>query len=306
MIITLYTGLIIVIIAIVSIIIGNNLNLRKIIFPSYLILLLITFICYIMTLIGYKTLIIEFLGSLWIYTAFGLVMIHSTITKGKIKTAIFFLLALIFGSVPEIIGVMYGTIFGHYYYNPALTPFVFGVVPLTTVISWMVILYIAYTVSDIVLKSGSKKPNFKVDSIIYVLMITVLLAMISGFVAANLDMIIDPVVVTTHGWIWIGGGPYYGIPVSNFVGWFLIAFSATLIFRLIESFQHEESTEDNFSGLDLAITGIYIMFLVIYGLSALLLGHEEYLLIGTTTMGPFIIVSLLLIFIKKEGRMNLK
>jgi putative membrane protein len=298
----LYTGLIIVAIAIVSILMGRDPKLRKIIFPIYLILLLITFICYITGLIGYKNLITEFLGSLWIYTAFGLVMIHSTITKGRVKTGIFYLLALIFGSVPEIIGVTYGTIFGHYYYNPILTPFIFGVVPLTTVISWMVILYISYTVSDIVIKSGSKKPNFKRDHFVYALTITVLLAVISGLVAANLDMIIDPVVVTTQGWIWIGGGPYYGIPLSNFVGWFLIAFSATLIFRLIESLQKEDSTEDDYSGLDLAVIGIYVMFFVIYGLSAILLGHEEYLLIGTTTMGPFIIISLLLLFIKrKEG-----
>lgn len=300
MIITLYTGLIIVAIAIILILFMKDLKLRKIGFPLYLILLLITFICYIMSLIGYKNLITEFLGSLWIYTAFGLVMIHSTITMGRIKTGIFFILALLFGSVPEIIGVVYGTIFGHYYYNPALTPFVFGVVPLTTVISWMVILYIAYTVSDIVIKSGSNKPSFRRDHFLYTFVAIVLLAMISGFVAANLDMIIDPVVVTTQGWIWIDGGPYFGIPISNFVGWFLVAFSATLIFRFIESLMKEDSTEENYSGLDLAVIGIYIMFFVIYGLSALLLGHEEYLLIGTTTMGPFIIIGLLLILSKRN------
>ena len=41
---------------------------------------------------------------------------------GHEKTTVFFIIALAFGLVPEIIGVKYGWIFGHYYYNPALTP----------------------------------------------------------------------------------------------------------------------------------------------------------------------------------------
>jgi putative membrane protein len=27
-----------------------------------------------------------------------------------------------------------------------------------------------------------------------------------------------------HAWVWRGGGAYFGVPVSNFVGWFLTAY----------------------------------------------------------------------------------
>ena len=36
-----------------------------------------------------------------------------------------------------------------------------------------------------------------------------------------LDFIADPIAVDEGKWIWRGGGKYYKIPVSNFIGWFI-------------------------------------------------------------------------------------
>jgi len=301
---TLYLGTLIVLISILSILFKNQMQLKKTFFPAFLILLIISFLCYMSIFFGITNLLVELIASIWIYTVFALIIVHSSITMGNKKTLIFYVLALLFGAIPELIGVKYGWIFGHYYYNPALTPFILGLVPVTTVLSWAVVIYISYHLANIILKFGSRKPNFKSDNIIYVLTVIFGLSLISGYVAVNLDMLIDPVVVATQGWFWIGGGPYYGVPIGNFAGWFLIACLATLVFRFIESWMDRNKDLKSIETpvLDLSVLGVYVMFFLIYGYSALLLSHPEYLLIGTTTMGPFIIITALIIFIKYTGK----
>jgi hypothetical protein len=44
------------------------------------------------------------------------------------------------------------------------------------------------------------------------------------------DVCQDPVWSTVlHAWVWLGGGPYFGVPLINFFGWFLTVY---LIFQL--------------------------------------------------------------------------
>jgi uncharacterized membrane protein len=36
------------------------------------------------------------------------------------------------------------------------------------------------------------------------------------------DLTIDPMMSTINGnWVWHDGGSYFGVPVSNFLGWYL-------------------------------------------------------------------------------------
>ena len=303
---TLYLGTLIVLIAIVLILIKNQLQLKKTFFPAFLVLMIVSFLCYMSIFFGITNPVVQLIASIWIYTVFAIIIIHSSITLGNKKTLIFYVLALLFGAIPELIGVKYGWIFGHYYYNPSLTPFILGLVPVTTVLSWAVVIYISYILADIILKFGSKKPNFKSDSMIHVLIVIFGLSLISGYAAVNLDMLIDPVVVATQGWFWIGGGPYYGVPIGNFAGWFLIACLATLTFRFIESVMDKKKDLKAIETpiLDLSMISVYVMFFLIYGYSALLLSHPEYLLIGSSAMGPFIVITILITFIKYTRKVN--
>jgi uncharacterized membrane protein len=43
-----------------------------------------------------------------------------------------------------------------------------------------------------------------------------------------LDLFIDPVAVATGYWVWfVPGEIYFGIPLLNFVGWFVLNVSST-------------------------------------------------------------------------------
>ncbi|WP_048190942.1 carotenoid biosynthesis protein [Methanobacterium sp. SMA-27] len=294
-----YIKLLVVLSAVALILIIKPLQLKKTVYPIYFGFLIITFLSYIYSLMGTNNLVIDFIGSLWIFTGLALVVIHSSILLGKTKTALFFSIALIFGLVSEVLGVKFGWIYGHYYYNPILTPAFFGLVPVVNVISWAFIIYISYIFADIILEFNNKKFYLKNKGRPFVFLLIILLSMISGMVATNMDMLIDPVVVANHAWFWIDSGPYFGIPISNFVGWFLVVFSVTFLFRVVEFIidKKDHIVTDN-SFLTATIISMYTMFLLIYGYTALLIGHPEYLLIGTTAMGPFILITILITYIK--------
>jgi uncharacterized membrane protein len=38
------------------------------------------------------------------------------------------------------------------------------------------------------------------------------------------DLLLDPLAVSVHAWRWETAGPYHGVPWSNFLGWFAVAF----------------------------------------------------------------------------------
>ncbi|ADZ09135.1 protein of unknown function DUF422 [Methanobacterium lacus] len=300
--ILLYLNWFIVLVSIILIFLFKPTKLKKTVYPMYFAFFVVTFFCYLFTLMGSKVLIINMLGALWTYTAFGLVLIHSSLSLGNRKTIVFFIIALIIGLVSELLAVKYGYL-GRYYYNPELRPFFFGMVPIMSVFSWATIIYLSYTISNLMLKAGIKKPDLKGNKLHWLILI-ILLSSISGFVATSIDMILDPVVVAGQGWIWIDGGPYYGIPINNFVGWFFVTFIATFLFRLYESVKPKNDgslTKGSFF-TTLSMILLFVMYFFIYAVSAFKMGSPEYILIGVTTMGPLILITLLITVLKFSGK----
>ncbi len=300
--ILLYLNWFIVLVSIILIFLFKPTKLKKTVYPLYFAFFVVTFFCYLFTLMGSTVLIINMLGALWTYTAFGLVLIHSSLSLGNRKTIVFFIIALIIGLVSELLAVKYGYL-GRYYYNPELRPFFFGMVPIMSVFSWATIIYLSYTFSNLMLKAGIKKPDLKGNKLHWLILI-ILLSSISGFVATSIDMILDPVVVAGQGWIWIDGGPYYGIPINNFVGWFFVTFIATFLFRLYESVKPKTDgslTKGSFF-TTLSMILLFVMYFFIYAVSAFKMGSPEYVLIGATTMGPLILITLLITVLQFSGK----
>ena len=47
------------------------------------------------------------------------------------------------------------------------------------------------------------------------------------------DLAQDPVWATVlHGWVWRDGGPWFGVPISNYLGWYLTVFTIYMFFAL--------------------------------------------------------------------------
>jgi putative membrane protein len=61
----------------------------------------------------------------------------------------------------------------------------------------------------------------------------VLLPLVAGFVMTSWDLSMEAVWADVdHGWVWRDGGSYFGVPISNFLGWFLTAYVFYQFFAL--------------------------------------------------------------------------
>ena len=227
--------------------------------------------------------------------AYAFVFLHSWIKLRGKNTIIFFTIMYAFGFISELLGAKYGWIFGNYYYNS--DTFFFGVEPFMTPISWTIIIYTAYTITNLLL-SGFNREKFSIQYKILPAgaILLIILSSIDGLIAMNLDMILDPVNVDSSiaGWVWIDGGPYYNIPISNFIGWFLVTFLATIIFRFYSTIYNKK--ENIVTLLDYTIPILYLMYLVLHSALALHEGHQELVLIGVAAMIPFILIMSLSFF----------
>ena len=101
------------------------------------------------------------------------------------------------GFVAEIIGVKTGYPFGGYIYTGTLAPSLFGV-PLAIACAWMVLFA-------------------------FVRQLTRNIWIAAALLTAT-DLLIDPLASGVLGfWKWSVPGPYFGVPLSNFAGWFVVS-----------------------------------------------------------------------------------
>ena len=71
---------------------------------------------------------------------------------------------------------------------------------------------------------------------------------IAAFIMVMWDMSIDPLISTVmHQWIWHDGGSYFGVPFSNFLGWFLCVYTVFQFWAiyLMRAKQTENVASDN-------------------------------------------------------------
>ncbi|MCX6134876.1 MAG: carotenoid biosynthesis protein [Ignavibacteriales bacterium] len=105
----------------------------------------------------------------------------------------------------EVLGVATGLVFGSYQYTGALGFALFNV-PIAISAAWIILLaYVWHSTSR--LKLG-----------------LVTRAILGAAWMTSIDLVIDPLAAGPLSyWHWQGGGWYYGIPLSNFAGWFGIS-----------------------------------------------------------------------------------
>lgn len=160
----------------------------------------------------------------------ALLALHARWQLGTIRAVSFFLLAAMLGFLFEVWGLKGGTFFGgRYVYNGRETKFL-GV-PYFIPMYWAVFIYTAYSISNSFLAwSGHEKPssgNAKQTSVIA-------LVLLDGILTVALDLVMDPVQVREGSWTWLTHGAYFGIPVGNFVGWFIVTVLVTGAIRFYE------------------------------------------------------------------------
>jgi putative membrane protein len=122
----------------------------------------------------------------------------------------------------EELGLVTGFPFGRYTYTQALQPQLAGV-PLLIPLAWLMMLPPAWAAAEAILAGWQERLG-----IWYAL----LQAVLAGLAFTAWDLYLDPQMVSRGLWVWghrLAG--YFGIPWSNFIGWWLSATLLTLAVR---------------------------------------------------------------------------
>ena len=121
-------------------------------------------------------------------------------------------LCLLIGNILENIGVLTGFPFGRYYFTERMGPKLFQV-PVLIGPAYLGVGYLSWVVARLIL--GKAEDLFAGARVVTV-------PIMATFMMAAWDLAIDPTLSTIgHYWIWLKGGPYFGVPLVNFLGWYL-------------------------------------------------------------------------------------
>jgi len=161
-----------------------------------------------------------------------LMVFHSFITLSP-KRAIFFIaIGMTVGTIMEYLGLKYGVVFGGGYEYHMPHPTIFTV-PLPVVMFWPVFMYTSYCLVNSFLIWFKKNKPSRLNGPWSLL---ILLVIFDSLAVTAIDLFMDPLQVISGNWSWISGEGYYGIPIGNFIGWFIVAFISSGIFRAFEYF----------------------------------------------------------------------
>ena len=118
--------------------------------------------------------------------------------------------------IVEWAGASNGFLFGSYDYTDRFAPNLFGV-PIAIGFAWLMVVSTSHVIARWIFPNG-----------------TLAYAVTGGIGAVIMDLIIDPVAYQLKSyWIWEDTGWYYGIPWTNFFGWFIVSFVLHLMIDLV-------------------------------------------------------------------------
>ncbi len=142
---------------------------------------------------------------------FVFVFVHGSVNYRFRDMLVFAAITLVVSNIFENMSILTGFPFGHYYY------ILIGSAYLGTG-------YLSWTLARVIL--GATEQRLPGHSIFTV-------PLLASFIMVSWDLSFDPTASTiNHSWIWLQGGNYFGVPFSNFMGWFLTVFVFFQLFAL--------------------------------------------------------------------------
>ncbi|HEX7497083.1 MAG TPA: carotenoid biosynthesis protein [Candidatus Limnocylindrales bacterium] len=153
---------------------------------------------------------------------------HAWYSLGGRLTVVFFGLSAVISWAYEQIGVATGFVYGAYHYTDYLGGKL-GHVPLLIPLAWFMMVYPSYVIANLVVERRATGTRPGAASLMW-------LACVGAVVMTVWDLVIDPILSapSIRAWVWETGGPYFGIPIQNYLGWLLTTFTVFLTYRAVE------------------------------------------------------------------------
>jgi putative membrane protein len=161
----------------------------------------------------------------------------------------------------EGFGIATGFPYGHFYYTELLGFKLFGLVPWSVPFAFIPLLIGCYVIAHQFVKTPWK------------------LVLFSALLLVLFDMVLDPALVLLNIWVWVTPGLYYGVPITNYLGWFLTGITtSSLLSLLLPKNQGELSLAPPLVSVSLLFTlsfwsgfTLWTMLWIPYSISVLLL-----------------------------------
>jgi uncharacterized membrane protein len=143
--------------------------------------------------------------------------IHGSLRYGIKGVLVFLALCLGGGFAVENFSVATGPPFGQYHYTNALRMPMIGHVPLDVGVLYFAMGYHAWVIGNILLDRADTRLDQRFNLIA--------LPVVAAFVMAMWGVVVDPASSTIHNvWIWHNSGGYFGVPLINFIGWWVVVY----------------------------------------------------------------------------------
>lgn len=152
-------------------------------------------------------------------------LLHCSMWAGWSTTIKIFLVTWLTGWFTEVLGVNFAFLYGPYHYADLLSgPLVLGVPPMAMLI-YFPLGYACFIMGRAIVGGLSTKVSG---------MRLLGVAIFAGLAMTTHDFSNDPFMSTVKGiWVWPNGGAYFGVPLQNFIGWFVLTSFFSIIVGLI-------------------------------------------------------------------------
>lgn len=206
-------------------------------------------------------------GSALLFLEGSLLILAAMLFYGLLHGLVAGLLVIVLSYLVEAVGVSTGFPFGVYSYTDILFPKLPANVPLAVMFAWVLIVFGVY--------GWIHKEKQKMSISMLVL---------GAALATLLDLEIEPVAAHLERyWLWQAPGPlnYYGVPLVNFVAWFVVAFFLLLLVHTILSRATTKHSVSHLSQIPhIAPRLLFVGSLLMFGLVDITHGYYAAALVG--------------------------
>src|SRR6266487_2458591 len=186
---------------------------------------------------------------------FAFFFVHGSVNYRFRDVLVFASVTLVVSNIFENMSILTGFPFGHYYYTDGLGPKLF-LVPILIGLAYLGTGYLSWTLARVILGATEQRlPGYFIFTV----------PMLASFLMVSWDLSFDPINSTIgHIWIWQQGGNYFGVPFSNFMGWFLTVFVFFQLFAL-----YLRGRQNAYAQVQPVSRGYWLQAVVFYGVIAL-------------------------------------
>ncbi len=180
----------------------------------------------------------------------------------------------------ECVGVATGKVYGPYHYTDLLGPKFLGLVPVIIPAAWFMMTYPSFVMATRLVPEKWQGVTRRVG-----------IAAVGALVMTSWDLAMDPLMVAGGNWVWDVKGAYFGVPLQNYLGWWLTTFVTFSLFLLLGRVSLAKQAVLSGSFDQLAIASYMVV-----GLSNIItvtrIGHGGAGLAGLFAMLPWVLMSL--------------